>query len=345
MGISQDLNIAQALIEAGTKYKKEILTAPVVAFDEVKPYFTIRNGIQGKIVGGILTVNGQFRPYRTEKGASGVGNIKPYEWEVYLGDLVKEFDPNVVLGSLYTEPTATKPDQMAIARRIALEVALKAGEALYDNLFTAVRNAEGDTSADLFNGYHTIFAKAITDAIASEAIGNYMDLTGTPIGAHNAGDVLKSIFQNLNRMLRRGRQLSLYCPPSIVDYYETWFQQEFGHTPWNKGYQQKELHSSRGRLHFVELDNMETGNFMYVTVKENMNIGFDRESDKEQVEIRRVDNPKVVQLFMKTHFGVGFETIMPEYLCGVKFGHYVPEEPEEPGQGGSGDSGSSGTNS
>ena len=305
----------------------------MVAFDELKPYFTVRTGVQGKVVGGILTARAQFRPYKPEKGASHNAAITPHEWETFLGDLVDEFDPNLVLGSLYTEPTATKPDQMAIARKIALQVALSAGEALYDNLFSAVRNADGNTSADLFNGFNTIFAKAITDASASAAIGNFMDLTETPIGAHNAGDVLKSMFQNLHRVLTRGHKLSLYCPPTIVDYYETWFQQEFGYTPWNKGYQQKELHSSRGKLHFVELDNMGTGNFMYVTVKENMNIGFDRESDREQVEIRRVDNPKVVQLFMKTHFGVGFETIMPEYLCGIKFEHYVPEEPEEPASG------------
>jgi hypothetical protein len=324
------MTINEALIQAGTKYKKDILTAPAVAFDEVKPYFTIRNGIQGKIVGGILSVNAEFRPYRTEKGASDVGDITPHEWEVFLGDVVKEFDPNIVLGSLYTEPTATKPDQMAIARRIALEVALKAGEALYDNLFTATRNPAGNTSADLFNGFTTIFNAAITANKASETIGNFIDLSGTPIGAHNAGDVLKTTFQNLNRMLKRGKKLNLYCPPSIVDYYEEWYQQEFGHVAWNQGYQQKELHSSRGRLQFVELDNMETQDFMFVTVKENMNIGFDRESDKENVEIRRVDNPKVVQLFMKTHFGTGFETIMPEYLCGIKFAHYVPEQPEPP---------------
>jgi hypothetical protein len=323
------MTISEALIQAGTKYKKEILTAPVVAFDEVKPYFNIRSGIQGKIVGGILTVDAQFRPYRTEKGASDGTAITPYEWEVFLGDLVKEFDPNVVLGSLYTEPTATKPDQMAIARRVALEVALKAGEALYDSLFIAARNPTGNTTLELFNGFSTIFADAITAGKATETIGNYMDLTGTPIGVDNAGDVLKAMFQNLNRMLKRGHALSLYCPPSIVDAYETWFQQEFGHTPWNTGYQRKELHSSRGRLHFVELDNMEAQDFMFVTLKENMNIGFDRESDKEQVEIRRPDNPKVVQLFMKTHFGTGFETIMPEYLCGVKFAHAETEQPDE----------------
>ncbi|MDR1984091.1 MAG: hypothetical protein LBQ28_04640 [Prevotellaceae bacterium] len=313
------LTINDALIQAGIKYKKEILTAPVVAFEEVKPYFTIRSGLQGKIIGGILTVAAQFRPYRTAKDADGNFSIIPEEWEVYLADMVKEFDPNAVLGSLYTEPTATKPDQMAIAKRIALEVALKAGEALYDNLFIAVRDAAGNTTTDLFNGFSTLFADAVTAGKASVAKGNYIDISATPISADNVGDALTDTFRSLNRMLKRGKKLNLYCPPTIVDLYEKWYQIEFGHVPWNAGYQQKELHSSRGKLQFVELDNMEGQDYMFITVKENMNIGFDRESDKEQVEIRRPDNPKVVQLFMKTHFGVGFETLMPEYMCGIKF--------------------------
>jgi hypothetical protein len=324
------MTISEALILAGTKYKKELLAAPVIAFDELRPHFNIQTGLQGKIVGGILSAEAEFRPYRTEKGASDIGAITPHEWEVFLGDVVKEFDPHRIMGSLYTEPTNSKPDQMKIAARVAVEMSKKAGEKLYDNLFTAEHNSAGNTSADLFNGFSTIFAAAITADKASENIGNYMDFSGKPIGAHNAGDALKSMFKNLNRVLTRGKKLSLYCPPSIVDYYEEWYQQEFGHVPWNQSYQQKELHSSRGKLKFVELDNMEAQNFMFVSVRENMNIGFDNESDKEEVEIRRVDNPKVVQLFMKTHFGTGFETIMPEYLCGIKFEHYAPEAPEEP---------------
>ena len=322
------MNITQQLIEAGTKYKKEILAAPVVAFDELKPYFNIQTGVQGKVVGGILSLNAQFRPYRTAKDASDNIQITPHEWEAFLGDLVKEFDPHVVLGTLYTERTGTKPDDMAIARRIALEVALKAGEALYDALFVAQRNPAGNNSVDLFNGFSTVFAKAVTDGLATTAKGNYMDMTATPINDINAGDVLKKMWRNLNRVLKRNATLNLYCAPSIVDAYETWFQTEFGHVPWNQGYQKKELHCSRGKLKFVELDNMEGQDYMFVSVKDNMNIGFDNESDKEQVEIRRPDNPKVVQLFMKTHFGVGFETIMPEYLCGVKFSTPVEPEPE-----------------
>ncbi|MDR0754182.1 MAG: hypothetical protein LBF04_02215 [Prevotellaceae bacterium] len=322
------LTINDALIAAGTKYKKEILAAPVVAFDEVIPYFTMRSGVQGKIVGGLLSVDAQLRPYRTEKGADGTFSITPHEWETFLGDLVKEFDPNVVLGSLYTEPTATKPDQMAIARRIALEVALKVGEALYDNLFTAIRNPTGNDSSKLFNGFSTIFASAITAGKASEAIGNYKDFTATPITPDTAGDVLDEMYHSINRVLRRGKKFSLYCPPRIIDAYEKWYQINFGHTPWNAGYQQKELHSSRGKLQFVELDNMEDQDYMFITVKENMNIGFDNSSDYTTVEIRRPDNPKTVQLFMKSFFGAGFETIMPEYLCGFKFTTEVEEDPD-----------------
>jgi hypothetical protein len=323
------LTINEALIAAGTKYKKDILAAPVVAFDEVIPHFTMRSGIQGKVVGGLLTVEAQLRPYRTEKGADGTFDIKPYEWETYLGDLVKEFDPNVVLGSLYTEPTATKPDQMAIARRIALEVALKVGEALYDNLFTAERNPAGNDSASLFNGFSTIFASAVTASKASDAIGNYFDFSDKPVTEDTAGDVLDEMFHSVNRVLKRGKKFNLYCPPSVIDAYEKWFQINFGHVPWNAGYQKKELHSSRGKLQFVELDNMEGQDYMFISVKENMNIGFDNSSDYTTVEIRRPDNPKTVQLFMKSFFGVGFETLMPEYLCGLKFTTTVPEpEPD-----------------
>jgi hypothetical protein len=313
------LTINEALIAAGTKYKKDILAAPVVAFDEVKQNFTIRSGIQGKIVGGILSVEAQLRPYRTAKDADGTFAITPYEWETYLGDLVKEFDPNVVLGSLYTEPTATKPDQMSIARRIALEVALKVGEALYDNLFTAERNPAGNETADLFNGFSTIFEAAVTAGKATPAIGNYKDISATPMTADNAGDILDDMFHSINRILKRGKKFSLYCPPSVVDMYEKWFQIQFGHVPWNAGYQQKDLFCSRGKLQFVELDNMEDQDYMYITVKENMNIGLDNESDQTTVEIRRCDNPKVVQMFMKSYFGTGFETIMPEYFCGFKY--------------------------
>jgi hypothetical protein len=45
-----------------------------------------------------------------------------------------------------------------------------------------------------------------------------------------------------------------------------------------------------------------------------MKVGVDQESDKETVEIRRPDNPKLVQFFMMAYFGVGFETLDKRFM-------------------------------
>jgi len=121
----------------------------------------------------------------------------------------------------------------------------------------------------------------------------------------------------------------MYLPTSILEMYEDWFQTEFGHAPWNEGFDQskKTLVGSRGRCFFVPLDNMEDQDFIYITVKDNMVIGVDQESDKEKVKIRECDNPKMVQFFMMAFFGVGFDTLDARYLCAIKF---TTEEPEPP---------------
>jgi hypothetical protein len=64
---------------------------------------------------------------------------------------------------------------------------------------------------------------------------------------------------------------------------------------------------------------MEGGDLMHFSIRENMNLGFDQESDVEELRIRECDNPKLVQFFMKAYFGVGFETVQKEYMCSVKF--------------------------
>ena len=57
---------------------------------------------------------------------------------------------------------------------------------------------------------------------------------------------------------------------------------------------------------------------MFLSVRENMLIGCDQESDLETVRIRECDNPKVAQFFMKLFFGVEFESVSPERLLVVK---------------------------
>jgi hypothetical protein len=304
------ISINADLIAAGTKYKKELLAMPVAVLSDALPQMTVRTGIQGKIVGGLLSTDAELRPYRTAKDAVDNTAVTPEEWETFLGDVVKEFDPHAILGTLYSELTSKGVKEYDFVKRIALEMSKKVGEKLYDNLFTAVRNGSGDHTHDLFNGFDTIAAAAIGAGTISAANKNYQDLTSTPITASNAGEVLKDAYRALIPVLRK-QNVNLYLPIEVLWMYEDWYQAEYGTQPWNIGYEQKQLVGSKCNI--IPLDNM-GGNYAYFTLKENLNVGFDQQSDVETVRIRECDNPKTVQFFMKSYFGAGFETVQKEYF-------------------------------
>lgn len=309
------IDINAALIAAGTTYKKELLAMVVAALNEMFPYVSLQTGVQGKIVGGVLTTDAQLRPYRTEKGASDNTKIEPFEWETFLGDVVKEFDPNAILGTLYTEPTDKKPTEREIAKRVALEIAKKVGEALYDSIFVAKRNAAGETTMDLFNGYATIIQSQINAETPkiSNALKNFIDDSAVLVTVDNIGDVLKAYWRKLNPLLKKQKVL-FYLPQTFIEMYEDWFQVEYGHAPWNTGFEQKKLVGTKGKCELVPFDNMEGQSYIFITIKDNVKLGVDQMSDMEKVKIRECDNPKLVQFFMMAYFGVGFETFDPRYF-------------------------------
>ncbi len=313
------ITITQSLIDAGIRYRKDLLTQPVAVLADVLQFMSLKTGLQGKEIGGVLNTNAELRPYKTAKDATADDTtIIPYEWEVFLGDVVKEFDPNAILGTLYTERTATKPTEREIARLVALEMAKKVGEALYNNMFTAVRDAAGTATADLFNGFSTQVTAAITGLKLTAALKNYQDLSLVPITSVNCGDVLKKAYRALSPLLKK-QQVNLYIPTSILEMYEDWFQAEYQSAPWNADFSQRKLIGSQQKCTFVPLDNMEDQDYMFFTVRENMKVGVDQESDKENVLIRECDNPKAVQFFMMAYFGVGFDNLDKSYMNVLKF--------------------------
>ena len=312
------ININQALIDAGKQYKKELLTMPVAVLSDMLQFMTLRTGIQGTVVGGSLDTDAQLRPYRTAKDATDDTKITPYEWSTFLGDVVKEFDPNAILGTLYTEKTNKRPTEREIAKLVALEMAKKVGQALYDTSFTAVRNPAGNSTADLFNGWGTQIAAKITAGDLAAANSNYLDVSATAIDRTNVGDVLKDAWRGLNPLLKKQRP-NLYLPYSVLEMYEDWFQVEFGHAPWNTDFTQRTLIGSDKRCNFIPLDNMEGTDKLIFTLPGNMLVGCDQDSDKEDVKIRECDNPKMVQFFMMAYYGVGFDTLDKRFMKVVKY--------------------------
>ena len=313
------MTIDEKLVAAGIKYRKDLILAPMTAFADITMHFNVVLGVQGKMISGSLNNNAQLRPYRTAKDATDTSKITPREMENFKGDLVEEFDPSAVLATLYRENTSTKPDKYDIAAKVALFIAARVGEKLIDNLFTAVRNAVGTTSAELFNGFDKLvdIALAETTPALSSTLGNYLDYSATTITRDNVGDKLKLLYRDLDKKLKK--KCKMYLPVTLVEWYEDWYKVENGNAPYGADVEQKFLDGTSKKCEIVGMSEMEDGKYIYFSKADNMCLLFDQLSDTETVEIRRPDNPKVVQLSMVAWFGVGMDTLDKEYFKAVKY--------------------------
>ena len=77
---------------------------------------------------------------------------------------------------------ATKGDgqmKAPTALHVLRTIAISLSEHLNDAIWKGVRNPNGDTSLDLFDGFDTITANEITAGHIAAAEGNYMKLATT----------------------------------------------------------------------------------------------------------------------------------------------------------------------
>lgn len=313
------MDIAQKLIDLQAKIRQDLLTAPLIGLAKVLPHMNLILGVRGQYIGGLLDADGEFRPYKTEKGAVDGGvAITPLEQYNYLGDVIIEFDPNKILASIWGEAISKKMTDLQIVTKVALKIAEKAGNHLYKQLFTAVRDANGTDTASLFNGFSTLVLTLITATDISAGNGNYYDASGTQMTISNCGDLLKKFVREADENLT-DQDLKFFVPKAVLQMYEDWYQIEYGVQAWNnQGVNQKTL-VGWDNVEFVPLSNMKDQDFLFLTLQNNTNILVDTTSDTENALIRQADNPKVVQFFMMAWFGVGFETIQKEFFKVMKF--------------------------
>lgn len=300
------IDITEKLLQSGTKYRRELLAMPIASLDKYMPYLTMRVGVRGKEVVGEIGGNAQLRPYQTAKNATDTTTLGLRELETFLGDVVEEFDPLQLASTVYGNAISTKLENFDIVKAAALEMAKSVGGKLGQNLFKAKRNAAGITTADLFNGFSTIADTEITAGNITAAKKNYVDLGA--ITPANVLDVIKASYRGLSEELREQNSL-LYMPYEIFDMYNDAFAAEFGPVSYNDNFTQSFVIGSDRRCKLVPMSAIAGTGKMFLSTKENMLFGCDQLSDKEKVEIRRCDNPKVVQFFMTMYTGVQFESI------------------------------------
>ena len=293
---------------AAIKYRSELLMLPIIGCQETLQYMTARPGIRYKERVGTLSGDAQFAPYKPTRASDFNLNVDYRELETFFGSVVSDFEPNSAVSTLLGTG-ATKGDgqiSTPTAKSVLALIAKSLSEHLNDAIWNGVRNATGDTSKDLFNGFDTITQAEITAQNITAEKGNYLKLT-EDITAANAVDVAKKILFSLDPRLR-SQELFLYCSQDFVDKYNEGYLLSHGGIPYNTEYGQTAVEGSNGKLKLVPLYNKADSKFMHVTTKSNMLVGFDQMGDIENVMVKEY-KPFILSYIATMFFGVQFESI------------------------------------
>lgn len=293
---------------AAIKYRSELLMLPIIGCQDTLQYMTARPGIRYKERVGTMSGEAQFAPYKPTRATDFNLNVDYRELETFFGSVVSDFEPNSAVSTLLGTG-ATKGDgqiSTPTAKSVLALIAKSLSEHLNDAIWNGVRNATGDTSKDLFNGFDTITQSEITAQNISAEKGNYLKLT-EDITAANAVDVAKKILFSLDPRLR-SQELFLYCSQDFVDKYNEGYLLSHGGILYNTEYGQTAVEGSNGKLKLVPLYNKADSKFMHVTTKSNMLVGFDQMGDIENVMVKEY-KPFILSYIATMFFGVQFESI------------------------------------
>lgn len=294
--------------QAAIKYRSELLMLPIIGCQDTLQYMTSRPGIRYKERVGTMTGDAQFAPYNPARSTDYNLNLSYREIETFFGSVVAKFEPNSAISTLLGTGATKGDGQMTTptAKHVLSLIAKNLSEHLNDAIWNGVRNANGTTTKDLFNGFDTITQSEITAGEISAAKGNYMKLTDE-ITSANAVDVAKEILFSLDPRLR-SLDLYIYCSQDFVDKYNEGYLLTHGGIPYNTQYGQQAVEGSNGKLKFVPLYNKANSKFMHVTTKSNMLVGFDQMGDVENVMVKEYE-PFILTYIATMFFGVQFESL------------------------------------
>lgn len=307
----------EAFAKSAQEYRKELIMMITIGLANSLQHMTLRPGVQYKQHVGEISGNAQYGPYDpTRKNTTT--DIKARTLEVFLGSVIKEFDPNTVyqsiLGSLMLNGDALK--NVPVTKAILAAELKSLSQKLNMALFSAVRDDAGTTSAKLFNGFDSIAAAEITATNISAANGNFLQLTEA-ITASNALDVLKTIWRGASDEMQESETVKMFLPYSIYNMYNDDYQATVGSVPYNKEFKKTFLEGSDNRCELVPLASKKGSQFIQLTTKQNMIVGTGNGNDLETLNVDRFA-PFTLTLSSAILFGCQYETISKEKLMIAK---------------------------
>ena len=299
----------QEFQEAATKWRSDLLMLPIIGIQETLKYMTARPGIRYKENVGALSGDAQFGPYKPSRSTDFNLNVDYRTLETFLGSVVAKFEPNSAVSTLLGQVGATKGDgqmKAPTALHVLALIARGLSEHLNEAIWAGKRNAAGETTIDLFDGFDTITDKEITSGAIAAEEGNYMKLT-EEITSANAVDAAKEILFSLDPRLR-SQDLYMFCTQDFADKYNEGYLLSHGGINYNTQYSQTTVEGSNGRLHIIPMYNKIGSKFIHICPKSNMLIGYDQMGDVESVMVKEYE-PFILSYIATMFFGCQFESI------------------------------------
>lgn len=310
------VSLATALVDSNHRFRKDCLTMTITSIEAVTKHMRLIQGLKGKETEATIVPQAHFRPYSSEKVVTGTGSLKARTLETFPLEILEEFDPEELYKTIFGTPVEADKINLDIVRRILIEEMKNACRGLCDNIFTGVRNATGTDAVDCFNGFDSIIAaeKALGTPTISYALGNFVTLG--ELSEYNIGDKWFLMYTLIDEKLRgdASKKLKLVCTLKEKEMYNVWFANKFGHGNFAGVPDQEYLHGTNNKVEIVALPGMEGASHCFITTRENMKVGVNVDPQVAKFEVRRPDNPNVVQFHVVVYMGVDFANVDKEFL-------------------------------
>ena len=294
--------------KAAIKWRKDLLMLPIIGIQDTLQYMTGRPGIRYKENVGTIYADAQFAPYKATRTGDVNLQLDFRTLETHFGNVVAKFEPNSAISTLLGTGATKGDGQMTTptALHVLAQIAKGLSEHLNDAMWNGVRNANGDTTKDLFDGFDTITEKEITAGTIAADQGNYMKIDEA-ITSANAVDIAKEILFSLDPRLR-SQELLMFCSQDFADKYNEAYLMSHGGIAYNTQYAQGTVEGSNGRLKLVPLYNKADSKFIHICPKSNMLVGYDQMGDIESIMVKEYE-PFILTYIATMFFGVQFESI------------------------------------
>lgn len=309
---------AAELNKSAQKYKKQLLQLPSIGLTELIPYMTGFPGVTYKQTVGEIFANSQLRPYTGANNEIDTTELHERTLDTFLGSMVELFDPNALRQTVYAQLLAhgEKVEDGEMNKAMLFAIMNSVLAYLGPAAWNAVRNANGTTTAALFNGFDTITATEIAAAKISAALGNMIELDADITNA-NAFDTMRSIWKAAPAELRM-KKAYIFCDPDILIDYEEDYMTTVGAAPYNNSFNKKFLEGTGGMWEFAPMVGKVGSGYIHVSTKNNMLYGYGNGVENEQIEVRRGDNAFKLQFILAMFFGVQFATLNKKELFVAK---------------------------